>query len=181
MLDKLALIYNRWKEIELEMNDPANMADMKRFIKLSKDYKDLQPIVDAYLEYADIHNGIESTRQILYNTKDEDFREMAKEELNLLTKRKEVLEEDIRLLLIPQDPQDGKNAILEIRAGTGGDEASIFAGDLFRMYMKYAEVKGWKLELVDYTEGTAGGYKEVIANVTGDGVYGLLKYESGVH
>lgn len=181
MLEKLASIYQRWKEIELEMNDPANMSDMKRFIKLNKDYKDLQPIVDAYLEYADIDNHIESARQIAFTEKDEEFREMAKEELLTLTKRKEELEESIRIMLIPKDPQDGKNAILEIRAGTGGDEASIFAGDLFRMYMKYAEVKGWKLELVDATEGTVGGYKEIIANVTGDGVYGLLKYESGVH
>lgn len=181
MLEKLRSFYHRWKEIEQEMNDPGNMSDMKRFIKLSKDYKDLQPIVDAYHVYSDILNNIESTRLILYNEKDDDFREMAKEEMNSLSRRKEELEEEIRLMLIPKDPQDDKNAILEIRAGTGGDEASIFAGDLFRMYMKYVEVKGWKLELVDYTEGTVGGYKEVIANVTGEGVYGLMKYESGVH
>ncbi|HOH99739.1 MAG TPA: peptide chain release factor 1 [Bacteroidales bacterium] len=181
MLEKLGAIYQRYQEIEKEMNDPATMSDMKRFIKLNKDYKDLQPIVDAYLEYADIMNNMESARHVLYNEKDEEFREMAKEELNTLTRRKETLEEDIRLLLIPKDPQDGKNAIIEIRAGTGGDEASIFAGDLFRMYSKYAEIRGWKLELVDYTEGTVGGYKEIIADVIGDGAYGLLKYESGVH
>jgi peptide chain release factor 1 len=179
--DKLETIYNRWKEIEQEMNSPEAMADMKRFIKLNKDYKDLQPIVDAYREYDDILANIDSTREILYQEKDEDFRLMAKEELALLIEREEEMEEKIRILLIPKDPEDAKDAIMEIRAGTGGDEASIFAGDLYRMYIKFCEAQGWKTEVVDYTEGTVGGFKEIIFNVTGDNVYGILKYESGVH
>ena len=179
--DKLEAIYNRWKEIELQMNDPEVMGDMKRFIKLNKDYKDLQPIVDAYMEYDDILSNINHAKEILYNEKDEDFRMMAKEELNLLTEREEVIEEKIRILLIPKDPEDDKNAIMEIRAGTGGDEASIFAGDLYRMYLKFCETQGWKTEVVDYAEGTVGGFKEIIFNVSGDNVYGTLKYESGVH
>jgi peptide chain release factor 1 len=157
------------------------MADMKRYIKLNKDYKDLTPIVDAYKEYDNILGNLESSKEVLYNEKDDELREMAKEEIVTLNERKEALEEDLKILLLPKDPQDAKNAILEIRAGTGGDEASIFAGDLYRMYMKYCETKGWKIEVVEVAEGTVGGYKEVILNVTGDNVYGQLKYESGVH
>jgi len=181
MLDKLEAIYQRWKNIQEEMNDPAAMSDMKKFIKLSKDYKELQPIVEAYNEYKDIIGNIDSTKEILKTEKDEEFREMAKEELNDLIHRKDELEENIRLMLIPTDPQDSKNAIVEIRAGTGGDEASIFAGDLYRMYTKFAETKGWKTELVDLTEGTVGGFKEIIIEVKGENVYGQMKYESGVH
>ncbi|HRY99834.1 MAG TPA: peptide chain release factor 1 [Bacteroidales bacterium] len=181
LLEKLEAIYARWKEIEQEMNSPEAMGDMKRFIKLNKDYKELQPVVDAYREYNDILANISSARDILYQEKDEDFRLMAKEELNLLTEREEAMEEKIRILLIPKDPEDTKDAIMEIRAGTGGDEASIFAGDLYRMYLKFCEAQGWKTEVVDYTEGTVGGFKEVIFNVSGDNVYGILKYESGVH
>lgn len=181
MLDKLEAIHQRWKNIQEEMNDPAAMSDMKKFIKLSKDYKELQPIVDAYKEYKDIIDNIGSTKELLKTEKDEEFREMAKEELNELIHRKDDLEEEIRLMLIPSDPQDSKNAIVEIRAGTGGDEASIFAGDLYRMYMKFAETKGWKTESVDITEGTVGGFKEIIFEVKGENVYGQMKYESGVH
>ncbi len=181
MLDKLEAIYQRWSNIQEEMNDPAAMSDMKKFIKLSKDYKELQPIVDAYKEYKDIIGNIDSTKELLKTEKDEEFREMAKEELNELVKRKDELEEEIRLMLIPTDPQDSKNAIVEIRAGTGGDEASIFAGDLYRMYTKFAETKGWKTELVDITEGTVGGFKEIIFEIKGENVYGQMKYESGVH
>lgn len=181
MLEKLEAIYLRYKEIEVEMNVPGVMGDMKKFIKLSKDYKELQKVVDAYIEYKNVHDNILSTKELLKTEKDEEFREMAKLELNDLIEKKDILEEDIRLMLIPADPQDGKNAIVEIRAGTGGDEASIFAGDLFRMYNKYSEMRGWKVELVDMTEGTVGGFKEIIFEVKGDGVYGQLKYESGVH
>jgi len=181
MLDKLEAIYQRWSNIQEEMNDPAAMSDMKKFIKLSKDYKELQPIVDAYKEYRDIIGNIDSTKELLKTEKDDEFREMAKEELNDLIKRKDELEEEIRLMLIPTDPQDSKNAIVEIRAGTGGDEASIFAGDLYRMYTKFAETKGWKTELVDITEGTVGGFKEIIFEIKGENVYGQMKYESGVH
>jgi len=181
MLDKLEAIYQRYLEIEKQMNDPGVMADMKSYIKLSKDYKELQPVIKAYKDYKLVMDNIASSKEILYQEKDEEFRAMAKEELNMLTEKRDIMEEEIRLMLIPSDPQDGKNAIVEIRAGTGGDEASIFAGDLYRMYTKYCETKGWKIELVDYTEGTVGGYKEIILNVSGEKVYGQLKYESGVH
>ncbi len=181
MLEKLEKIYNRWQDIGEQINDPEVVSDMKRYIKLSKDYKDLQPIVDGYRKYTNIIDNLKSTKEILKIEKDEEFRLMAKDELNSLTKDKELLEEEIRIMLIPADPQDSKNAIVEIRAGTGGDEASIFAGDLFRMYMKFCETKKWKTELVDETEGTVGGFKEIIFNVKGNNVYGQLKYESGVH
>ncbi|MFC1731222.1 peptide chain release factor 1 [candidate division KSB1 bacterium] len=181
MLDKLKAIHKRWLEIGEEMNQPEVMADMKRYIKLNKDYKDLQPIIDAYYEYANILDNIASTKEILHKEKDEEFKAMAKEEFFELNQRKETIEEDIRFMLIPADPQDGKNAIIEIRAGTGGDEASIFAGDLYRMYTKFCENKKWKVEFVDMTEGTVGGFKEIIFNIKGDNVYGQMKYESGVH
>jgi peptide chain release factor 1 len=163
------------------MSNPEVMSDMKRFIKLSKDYKSLQPIVEASDKYRNVLSNLENTKDILYNEKDEEFRTMAKEELEKLSSEKERMEEEIRLMLIPADPEDGKNAIMEIRAGTGGDEASIFAGDLFRMYNKFCETKGWKVELVDMTEGTVGGFKEIIFNIIGEGVYGQMTYESGVH
>ena len=154
---------------------------MKRYVKLTKDYKDLQVVIDVYKDYKNVLSNIQNAKDILNNEKDEEFRTMAKEELTTLLERSEQLEQDIRLLLIPADPQDNKNAIVEIRAGTGGDEASIFAGDLFRMYTHYCESKNWKLDVVSATEGTIGGFKEIVFNVIGDGVYGLLKYESGVH
>jgi peptide chain release factor 1 len=181
MLEKLEAIYKRWLEIGTLITDPDAMSDMKRYIKLSKDYKELQPIVDAYKVYNNVIENIASTREILSKEKDEEFRELAKLEFDELNSKKDILEEEIRVMLIPADPQDGKNAIMEIRAGTGGDEASIFAGDLYRMYTRFCERKKWKVETVDYTEGTAGGYKEIIFNVSGDNVYGQLKYESGVH
>ena len=181
MLDKLDALSVRYKEIEEEMNRPEVMQDMKRYIKLSKDYKDMQPIIAAHKEYRNLLSNIAAAKDVLNNEKDEEFREMAKDELNTYLRQKDETEERIRILLIPADPQDSKNAIVEIRAGTGGDEAAIFAGDLYRMYTRYCDAKGWRVETVDYTEGTAGGYKEVIFNVSGDGVYGILKYESGVH
>jgi peptide chain release factor 1 len=181
MLDKLKAIYDRWEDIGKQITDPEVMSDMKRYIKLSKDYKELQPIVDAYKEYKLVMDNITSSKEILSKEKDEEFRDMAKAELDELTQKRDIMEEEIRIMLIPADPQDGKNAIVEIRAGTGGDEASIFAGDLYRMYTRYCETKKWKVELVDAAEGTVGGFKEVIINVSGDNVYGQLKYESGVH
>ncbi|MCD6090537.1 MAG: peptide chain release factor 1 [Bacteroidales bacterium] len=181
MLDRLAGIKRRYEEIGEQMTDPASMADMKKFVQLNKDYKELEPIAQVYETYKNIVENIESSREILKTEKDEEFRDMAREELEDLIAQKEQLEDDIKTLLIPKDPQDAKNAILEIRAGTGGDEASIFAGDLFRMYSKYCETKGWKFDIVDMTEGTVGGYKEIIVNVSGKDVYGTLKYESGVH
>ena len=181
MLDKLEAINIRFQELEKEMNNPDIMSDMKRFVKLNKDYKDLLPVIAAYKEYKDVLGNIANCKEILSTEKDEEFREMAKLELSEFTAKRDQMEEDIRLMLIPADPQDGKNAVVEIRGGTGGDEASIFAGDLFRMYTHYCEKKNWKIEIVDYTEGTAGGYKEIVFNVIGDNGYGQLKYESGVH
>lgn len=181
IVDKLETIKRRWEEMGEQLNDPELMADMKRFVKLNKDYKDLEPVVAAFKEYKNVVSNIENAREIIKKEKDEDFKEMAREELDELLVRKENIGEQIRLMLIPKDPEDSKNAIVEIRAGTGGDEASIFAGDLYRMYLKFCETKGWKTEMVDMSEGTVGGFKEVVFNVTGDNVYGLMKFESGVH
>ena len=181
LIEKLQAINQRFEEVGELINNPEIISDMKRYIQLNKEYKDLEPIIQAYKEYKNTLDNIASAREILNNEKDPEFREMAKAELDELLDRQEALEEEIRILLIPADPQDSKNAILEIRAGTGGDEAAIFAGDLYRMYVKYCESKGWKTEVVDMNEGTAGGFKEIIMNVQGDGVYGVLKYESGVH
>jgi len=181
MIEKLEEIHKKYKEIEEQMNNPEVVVDVKRFIKLNKDYKELQPLVEAFENYRNILGNIESTKQILANDKDEEMRSMAKEELLMLNNQKDKLEEDVRMMLVPSDPQDKKNAVVEIRAGTGGDEASIFAGDLYRMYLKYCETRGWKIEPVSATEGTVGGFKEVIFDVVGEGVYGQLKYESGVH
>ena len=181
MLDKLEAIKIRYEDIQQQMNDPSAMSDMKNYIKLNKDYKELLPIMEALEVYKTILSNLDNAKDIIYNEKDEEFRSMAKEELNILTAEKDKIEEDIRMMLIPTDPEDGKNAVIEIRAGTGGDEASIFAGDLYRMYSKFAETKRWKVELVDFTEGTMGGFKEIIFNIMGENVYGLMKYESGVH
>ncbi|MBR3528412.1 MAG: peptide chain release factor 1 [Bacteroidales bacterium] len=181
MLDKLEAIYDRYREIEAQMNDPEITSDMKRYVKLSKDYKDLQPVVKAYHDYKALLDSIAECKELLSTEKDEELREMAKEELASDQSRKEQMEEEIRIMLIPADPQDSKNAVVEIRGGTGGDEACLFAGDLFRMYSRYCEKKGWKVDIVDYNEGTAGGYKDITFNVSGEKVYGMLKYESGVH
>lgn len=181
MLDKLEAIHSRYISIEEQINDPAVMSDMKNYIRLSKDYKELQPVEAAYKQYKSLIENIEAARVMLNEEKDEEIRAFAKEELESMTEKKDVLEEEIRLLLIPADPQDGKNAVLEIRAGTGGDEASLFAGDLYRMYSRFCETRGWKMELVSMAEGTMGGYKEIILEVKGEGVYGIMKYESGVH
>ena len=181
MLDKLEAIYARYQEIEQQMNDPQITADMKRYVKISKDYKDLQPVVKAYHEYKALLDTISECKELLESEKDPELREMAKEELLAAQERREPMENDIRLLLIPADPTDSKNAVVEIRGGTGGDEACLFAGDLFRMYTRFCEKKRWKVEVTDFNEGTAGGYKDITFTVTGEGVYGLLKYESGVH
>lgn len=181
MLEKLELIFQRWKTVEGELSSPDAMADMKRFAQMNKEYKDLAKIVDEYNVYKNIMSNIEGNKEILATEKDEEFREMAKAELDELLVKQDEMEEVIRLMLIPKDPEDSKNAIIEIRGGTGGDEAALFAGDLYRMYMRYCERRGWKTELVDYTEGTAGGYKEIVFNVNAEDAYGNFKYESGVH
>ena len=181
MLEKLEAIHQRWKDVEAELSSPDVMSDMKRFAQLNKEYKDLAKIVDEYYIYRNIISNIETNKEILATEKDEEFREMAKGELDELLVKQDEKEEEIRLMLIPKEPEDAKHAIVEIRGGTGGDEAALFAGDLYRMYMRYCEKRGWKTELVDYTEGTAGGYKEIVFNVLAEDAYGTLKYESGVH
>ncbi|MES2836624.1 MAG: peptide chain release factor 1 [Bacteroidota bacterium] len=181
MLDKLAAIKKRWEEVEIQLSDPKIIGDMKVFAKLNKEYKDLTEIVNVYHEYRDVVGNLENAKQVLATEKDEEFREMAKMELDENTLKKDVLEVKVKNLLVPKDPEDSKNAVLEIRAGTGGDEASIFAGDLYRMYCRYFDTVGMRYELVDFTEGTAGGYKEIILEISGDSVFGKLKYESGVH
>lgn len=181
LLDKLEAIKLRFEDVEMQLSSPGLMGDMKRYAQLNREYKELQKIVDRYYVYKNVQSNLENAKRLVANEKDEEFRELAKAEYDLLQKENEKLEEEIKFLLVPADPEDSKNAIMEIRAGTGGDEASIFAGDLYRMYTKFCERKGFRIELVDMTEGTAGGFKEVIFNVTGDGAYGILKYESGVH
>jgi peptide chain release factor 1 len=181
MLDKLRDIKDRWEDVERQLSDPKVISDMKLFTKLNKEYKDLKVIVNAYYDYKKLLEDIESAKNVLMNEKDEDFRAMAKTEMEELSLKKEQMEPYIRNLLVPKDPEDSKNAVMEIRAGTGGDEASIFAGDLFRMYSKYIDNKGLKMEVIDSSAGTAGGFKEVIFEVTGENPYGTLKFESGVH
>ncbi|ERJ59505.1 MULTISPECIES: peptide chain release factor 1 [Sphingobacterium] len=181
MLEKLQAIKERWQEVEAELSNPDTINDMKRFAKLNKEYKDLSKIVEQYHIYKNIISNIDTNKDILVNEKDQELREMAKEEQDILLVQREEKEEEIRLMLIPKDPEDSKNAIIEIRGGTGGDEAALFAGDLYRMYTRYFETKGWRNEVMDVTEGTSGGYKEVILKVIGEDVYGQLKYESGVH
>ena len=181
MLEKLEAIKLRWEEVERELSSPQAMSDMKRYAQLNKEYKDLGKIVEEYRLYQNIISNIDANKSILATEKDDEMREMARMDLDELLEKKEEIEEKVRLMLIPKDPEDEKNAMLEIRGGTGGDEAAIFAGDLYRMYTRFCEKKGWKVEVIDVTEGTAGGYKEVVLKVSGEDVYGQLKYESGVH
>lgn len=181
MLDKLAAIKRRWEEVEQKLSDPKIIGDMKEFKKFNKEYKDLTEVVNAYHEYKKVVENIEFNKGILLNEKDDEMREMAKLDLDELVLQKDKMEDDIRQMLVPKDPEDVKDCVLEIRAGTGGDEASIFAGDLFRMYSRFCETKGLKLEVVDSNEGTMGGFKEVICEVKGENAYGILKFESGVH
>jgi peptide chain release factor 1 len=181
MLDKLEAIEQRQISVGEKLTDPGVLADMKKFKQLNKEYKDLTRIVEKYHEYRSLVNNIENCKQILQTEKDEDMREMAKSELDEMTPKIPIIEAEIKILLIPKDIGDEKNAIIEIRGGTGGDEASIFAGDLHRMYTRYCEKRGWKVDVIDLTEGSAGGYKEIIMEVTAEDAYGILKYESGVH
>ena len=181
ILEKLEGLVARFEEVSTLITDPAVIADQKRYVKLTKEYKELGDLMNARKEYMQVLRGIEEAKEIIANETDQEMREMAREELDACQTRQPELEEQIKLLLVPADPQDGRNAILEIRGGTGGDEAAIFAGDLFRMYTKYCESKGWKMEISSANEGAAGGFKEIVCSVTGDNVYGTLKYESGVH
>ena len=182
LLEKVLSLQDKYKSLQDQLASPDVMSDMKRYVQLNKDYKELQPIIEAGLEYSKMLDEIATAKDILINEKDEDLREMAREEMNEIEPKLPEMEQRIKLLLIPADPDDSKNAMVEIRGGTGGDEAAIFAGDLFRMYSKFAEKRGWKLEITEQTPGTSGGYKQVVFKLSGnDGVYGIMKYESGVH
>ena len=180
MLDKLEAIKAKFDDIGVALTNPEIVVNNKRFSQLSKEYRSLEKVVNAYTQYKRLLSDIEFNREALMGD-DEELRELAKMETAELEVQKETLEKQVRNMLIPKDPQDDKNAILEIRAGTGGDEASLFAGDLLRMYMRYCEGKGWNVALLNENEGTMGGYKEVQLEVTGDEVYGTMKFESGVH
>ena len=181
LLEKVLGLQEKYDALQAQLSDPEVISDMKRFVQLNKEYKELTPILEAGNEFKKILENYEMAKEILANEKDEDLREMAKEEIAEIEPTLPEWEEKIKLLLIPADPQDSKNAILEIRGGSGGDEAAIFAGDLFRMYSKYIETRGWRMEITNQAEGAAGGFKEIVVKVSGEGVYGVLKYESGVH
>ena len=181
LLDKLDTLHIRFEEVSTLIADPNVIADQARYVKLTKEYKDLEKLMTVRQEYSTLLDSLQEGKQILLNESDPELKEMAREEVAESEKKLPEIEERIKFLLVPQDPEDGKNAILEIRAGTGGDEAALFAGDLFRMYTKFIESKKWDLQISSYTPGAVGGYKEVICSVNGDGVYGTMKYESGVH
>lgn len=183
LLEKVLSLQDKFDSLQRQLSDPEVMSDMKRFVQLNKDYKELEPIIKAGLEYKKMLDDLASAKDIMLNEKDEELKEMAREEIALIEPGIPDMEKNIKLLLIPADPDDSKNAMVEIRGGTGGDEAAIFAGDLFRMYSKFAESRGWKLEITDQTPGTSGGFKQVVFKLSSssDGVYGIMKYESGVH
>lgn len=181
MLDKLESLYIKYKQLEEKLSDPESTSDMEKFKTLNKEYRNLEPIAAKYLDYKNLLSNIETNRDILKNESDADLKDMAKLELDELMPLVEPLEEEIRFMLIPKDPTDERDAMIEIRAGTGGDEACIFAEDLMRMYSRYCETRGWKVEIMDENWGATSGYREVILSVKGENVYGDLKYESGVH
>ena len=181
MLDKLEPIALKFEDVRQKLSDPSIMQDMKEYTRLSKEYKELEDVKKIYDEYKNVLSNLSNTKKILSTERDDEMREMAKMELDDLETNQKRLEEEIKVLLVPKDPEDGKDVLLEIRAGTGGDEASIFAGDLFRMYSAYCSDKGFKTELISTSDGTSGGFKEVVMSVKGKNVYGTLKYESGVH
>ncbi len=180
MLDKLEAIKERYLHLEEQLSDPETVSDMKRFKKISKEYKDLQPIIKAHEEYATLLGNVATAKEMLKED-DAEMKEMAEMELSEYNERLEVLEEEIKVLLIPKDPEDEKDVIVEIRSGTGGDEASIFAGDLYKMYLRFFESQKWKVEVISENPGTVGGYSKVVLEIAGDDVFGKLKYESGAH
>lgn len=181
LLDKLDALQGRFEETATLITDPAVIADQARYVRLTKEYKELEDLMKARGEYANLLSSLEEAKTLLINDADAEMKELAREQIAECENRLPQLEEEIKLMLVPKDPEDSKNAILEIRGGTGGDEAALFAGDLFRMYAKYCERKGWRLEVSSASEGAVGGFKEIVCSVTGNDVYGTLKYESGVH
>ena len=181
LLSKLSALHDRREEIGKQLADPSVIADQKRFVELNRNYRDLEPIDLAFGRFRQMHDDLSGAEEMLRTEKDADLLEMARSERDDLRVSIEAMDEEIRMLLVPKDPNDERNCTVEVRAGTGGDEASLFAGDLYRMYTRYCEGQGWKIEVADVSEGTAGGYKEVIFNVTGNGAYGTMKFEAGVH
>ena len=181
MLEKIQIIKQRFDEINDLIIQPDVISDQKRYIKINKEYKDLKKILDKTQVYETLISNIEEAQDIISDSSDSEMIEMAKLQLEESKQQLPKVEEEIKFLLIPKDPEDSKNVVIEVRAGTGGDEASIFAGDLHRMYTKYCESKGWKVDVVDFNEGTSGGYKEIIFEVSGTDVYGTMKFEAGVH
>lgn len=181
LLEKLREIHRKFEAIERDLEDPAVAADLARLRSLSKERRMLEPVERAYHDYERLTRNIEGAREVLRDTRDPEMRELAEAELHDLEEKFAKSEEEIKFLLIPPDPNDSRDSIIEIRAGTGGDEAAIFAGDLFRMYSRFAETQGWKLEVIDENEGTIGGYKEITFSLSGTDVYAKMKFESGVH
>ncbi|MDI9881638.1 peptide chain release factor 1 [Flectobacillus longus] len=181
MIEQLEAIRERFEEVAQQITQPEIVSDMKKFKTISKEYKDLEKIVNQYKDYQNVLSNIESAKEVIATEKDEEFRDMAKAELEELLPQKDEMESLLKELLIPRDPNDSKNIILEIRAGTGGDEAGIFAGDLFRMYQRFCANQGWQFQIMDFTDASSGGYKEIIISVQGEDVYGKMKFESGVH
>ena len=181
ILSKLEAIHMRREEVSKLIVDPDVIADMKRYVKLNKEYKDLEPITKVYVEYRNVIENIQSSKQIIKTESDPEFKEMARLELETLETRKIEMDEEIKILLIPKSPEDDKDVIMEIRAGTGGDEACIFVEDIYRMYLMYFKNLGWKTEVINSNEGGVKGYKEIVLSIEGEGVFGILKFESGVH
>ncbi len=181
LLSKLSALHDRRTEIGKQLADPSVISDQKRFIELNRSYRDLEPIEQAFIRFKKLHDDLAGAEEILRTERDQEMLEMARAERDDSRSAIAAMEEEVRMMLVPKDPNDARNCIVEIRAGTGGDEASLFAGDLFRMYSRYIEGRGWKIEVADVSEGTVGGYKEVIFNVIGEGAYGTLKFEAGVH
>ncbi len=181
LLDKLTQVHQRFQAMERELEDPAINSDMDKLRTLSKERRALESVEVAYLKYSRLRRDLDGARELLKETRDPEMRAMAEEEMKGLEESRIAMEEDIKFLLIPPDPNDSRDSIIEIRAGTGGDEAGLFAGDLFRMYSRFAELKGWKLEVIDANEGSMGGYKEIVFSLSGTDVYAKMKYESGVH
>jgi peptide chain release factor 1 len=181
LLSKLSAIHDRREEIGKQLADPSVIADQKRFVELNRSYRELEPVVAAFFRFKQMHDDLSGAEQMLRSEKDPEMLEMARAERDAMREAIENTEEEVRMMLVPKDPNDARNCTVEVRAGTGGDEASLFAGDLYRMYSRYCEERGWKVEVADVSEGTVGGYKEVVFNVIGDGAYGVLKFEAGVH
>lgn len=181
LLSKLSALHVRREEIGKQLADPTVIADQKRFVEFNRSYRDLEPIDEAFKRFQRMHDDLSGAEAMLRTEKDPEMLEMARIERDAMRDAIEAMEEEVRMMLVPKDPNDARNCTVEVRAGTGGDEASLFAGDLFRMYSRYCEGRGWKVEVADVSEGTVGGYKEVVFNVLGDGAYGVLKFEAGVH